>query len=74
MAVKHGKHKTIAAHHGDGGIHHKFSKGGAMKHSGHHGLIGDGKGKGMKAHPGVHGPKSGHIMATPSNVGKLGHK
>lgn len=74
MAAKHGKHHTIAAHHGHGKLHGKFHKGGALKSAGHHGLIGDGHGKGMKAHPGHHGPKGGHLIASPSNVGKLGHK
>ena len=68
-------HRTVSAEHGSKhGAHHDFHKGAAHKKSGHHGLIGDGKGKGMKAHPGIGHSKGGHFIATPSNVGKLGHK
>ena len=73
--AKEGHHKTISAKYGsEHGEGHKFSKGGALKKGGHHGLIGDGHGKGLKAHKGVHGAESGHFMASASNVGKLGHK
>jgi hypothetical protein len=70
--AKDGKHVTVEGP--DKSLIHKFSKGGALKKSGHHGIIGDGKGKGMKAHKGIHGAEKGHFMASPSNVGKLGHK
>lgn len=61
----HAKAHTMKAEHGSHGHkeHHKFSKGGAMKKSGHHGLIGSGKHKG-----------GGSLIATPSNVSKLGSK
>jgi hypothetical protein len=72
--VKDGHHKTISAKHGSEHGAGPFHKGGALKKAGHHGLIGDGKGHGMKAHKGVHGAKEGHFMASASNVGKLGHK
>lgn len=45
-------------------LHKKFHKGGgAMKAEGHHGLIGAGKHKG-----------GGSLVATPSNVSKLGSR
>lgn len=60
----HHTSKTMKAEHGSKhGAHGKFHKGGAMKHSGHHGLIGAGKHKG-----------GGSLIATPSNVSKLGSK
>ncbi len=63
MAIKSGQHKTVSKEHGSTkGAHGSFHKGGAMKKSGHHGLIGDG-GKGK-----------GRFMVSTSNVGKLGHK
>jgi len=72
--AKSGHHKTISKEHGSAkGAHGEFHKGGALKKSGHHGLIGDGKGKGMKAHAGIHSASKGHFIASPSNVGKLGH-
>lgn len=71
MSEEHGSHK---------GAHGKFHKGAALKKSGHHGLIGSGKHHGGKAaHLGPklmkgHGKAGGSLIATPANVGKLGHK
>lgn len=60
----HGMSKTIKAEHGSKqGAHGKFHKGAALKKGGHHGLIGVGRHKG-----------GGSLIASPSNVGKLGHK
>lgn len=62
--MHHGKSHTMKAEHGSTkGAHGKFHKGGALKKSGHHGLIGVGKHKG-----------GGSLMVTPSNAGKLGSK
>jgi hypothetical protein len=62
--MAHHTSKTMKAEHGSTkGAHGKFHKGAAMKHSGHHGLISSGKSKG-----------GGHLIATPSNMSKIGSK
>jgi hypothetical protein len=62
--MAHAASKTMKSEHGSTkGAHGKFHKGGAMKSGGHHGLIGTGKHKG-----------GGSLIATPSNMGKIGSK